>query len=89
MQFYQLISGNTMQYWVWNGSTLQDAGYGRYMTDAGNGTVSEATSGEPWIVAARSGGYTLQNKRTGKYLSNNSGKLAMSSTATVWQISVP
>jgi chitodextrinase len=87
VQFYPLASSNPMQQWTWNGSTLQNVGYvGEFMVDAGNGTVSESTSGDTWSATAANGGYRFKNSRTGKYLSNVSGTLAMSASASVWSV---
>jgi hypothetical protein len=87
VQFYQTTSANPMQSWNWNGSTFQNVGYaGHYMADAGNGTISEPPAGDTWSPVLVSGGYTIRNNRTGNYLSNVSGTLSMSKTATVWTI---
>jgi hypothetical protein len=78
-----------LQQWIWNGSTLQNNGWpGHYMTDAGNGTVSELTSGyDTWTATSSGSGWLIQDNRTSNFLSNSGGTLAMSSTETVWALS--
>jgi hypothetical protein len=62
---------------------------GSYMADNGDGTVTENASGDAWTVGSSGNGYTVLNKRTGRYLSSASNVLAMSSTQTLWAISAP
>jgi hypothetical protein len=62
---------------------------GSYMADNGDGTVTENTSGDAWTVSNSGNGYTVLNKRTGRYLSSVSNVLGMSSTQTLWTISDP
>jgi hypothetical protein len=51
VRLFQTTSGNPMQSWRWSGSTFENVGYsGHYLADAGNGTVSEPTSGDTWVV---------------------------------------
>jgi hypothetical protein len=60
---------------------------GHYMADAGNGTVSEPTgTPDTWTVTASGSGWIIQNNRTERFLSDNSGTLAMSTTQTVWTV---
>jgi len=60
---------------------------GSYMADNGDGTVTENTNRDAWTVSPGGNGYTVLNKRTGRYLSGVSNVLGMSSTQTVWTIS--
>ncbi len=86
VQFYS-INNNAYQHWTWNGSTFVNYGWaGHYMADAGNGTVTENASADSWSVTSSGGGFVVKNNRTGKYLENNGGTLAMGSAATVWVI---
>jgi hypothetical protein len=96
VQLYPTNSG-TGQQWVWNGSLLGNVlvsgggsvgATGPYMADNGDGTVTENPTGDAWTVSASGTGYTVRNKRTGRYLSVVSNALAMSSTHTVWTITV-
>ena len=90
VQFYTATPSNVYQQWVWNGSTLQNAGWsGHYMTDGGSGTVSESITPDTWTITTVSGGYSIKNTRTGNYLTNSSGTLKMSGTATIWSITKP
>jgi hypothetical protein len=63
---------------------------GHYLRDAGDGTVSEGTLSEgtpdTWTVTASGSGWVIQDKRTKRYLSDNSAKLGMTTTETVWTI---
>ena len=87
VEFWATQSTNGYQKWVWNGSTFANVSYsGYYMADNGDGTVTENTSGDTWTVTTVSGGYTVKDNRTGNYLTDNSGTLAMSGTATTWTI---
>jgi hypothetical protein len=62
---------------------------GSYMADNGDGTVTENTRGDAWTISNSGNGYTVLNKRTGRYLSSVSNVLGMSSTQTLWTISDP
>jgi hypothetical protein len=85
VQFYQVSPTNAFQEWTWNGSTLQNLGRpGYYLVDGSFGTVSESTNADNWTVTAANGGYTLMDNRTGNYLTNNNGALAMSATPSVF-----
>jgi hypothetical protein len=87
VQFYS-IDNNAYQHWVWNGSTFLNNGWaGHYMADGGNGTVTENASGDTWSVTSSGGGFVVKNNRTGNYLENNGGTLAMGPAATVWAFS--
>jgi hypothetical protein len=84
VQFYS-ENDNLFQHWKWNGSTFANNGWaGYYMADAGNGTVTENTSGDTWTLTASGEGYIVQDGRTGLYLENSGNVLAMGSTPTVW-----
>ncbi len=86
VQFYG-INDNAYQHWIWNGSTFVNQGWaGHYMADAGNGTITENSSGDSWSVTSSGGGFVVKDNRTGNYLENNGGTLAMGSAATVWVI---
>ena len=94
VQFYPTNTDTSSQ-WTWNGSKFAnvwvsaDRGLaaGPYMADNGDGTVTENATGDAWTVSSSGSGYTVRNNRTGRYLSNVSNVLAMSSTQTVWTIS--
>jgi hypothetical protein len=90
VQLYSTVTPPAaLQQWIWNGSTLQNNGWpGHYMTDAGNGTVSELPSGyDTWTATSSGSGWLIQDNRTANFLSNSGGTLAMSSTETVWTLS--
>ena len=83
VQFYSPISGNLYQEWTYTSlGTLQNVGYtGYFMTDAGNGTVSEATTGDSWTILLSGSSYAVKNNRTGNYLTNSSGTLVMAAAS--------
>jgi hypothetical protein len=55
------------------------------MSDAGNGTVSESTSGyDTWTVTPSGSGWMIKDNRTSKYLTDSGGTLITCSTATVF-----
>jgi hypothetical protein len=83
VQFYS-INNNAYQHWTWDGSRFLNNGWAAYMADAGNGTVTENSSGDTWTVTASGSGFVVKNNRTGNYLENNGNILAMGPTPTVW-----
>jgi hypothetical protein len=91
VQLYPNNSGCD-QKWIWNGASFLNycTWTGYYLDDAGDGTVSEGTvlEGTPdtWTVTASGSGWVIQDKRTKRYLSDNSGTLGMTTTKTVWTI---
>lgn len=77
VQLYPTTAGNNYQRWTYTASrSLQNVGFGKYMIDAGNGTVSESTTADTWTILRSGSGFTLRNDRTKNFATNN-GTLAM------------
>ncbi len=90
VQFYSAASvgSNTYQEWTLSAAgTLLNVGMGTdYLVDHGDGTASETATADDFTVTASGAGYTIEDKRTGKYLTNNSGTLGFAATGTGNQV---
>lgn len=77
------IGSNPYQEWTLSASgTLLNVGMGTdYLVDRGDGTASETTTADTWIVTASGKGYTFEDERTGKYLTNASGVLSLAASS--------
>jgi hypothetical protein len=90
-------NGGTGQQWTWNGSKLSNmkiaaggsaGATGPFLADAGNGTATEGATGDAFNLIPVSGGYNVQDARTGNYLGIANNALAFGTAQkSVWTFS--
>jgi len=99
--YVQLYPTNrtTGQQWIWNGSKLSNVevaaggsrgATGPFLADSGNGTATENSTGDTFKLIPVSGGYNVQDLRTGNYLGNASNVLVFGTAQkSVWSFTSP
>jgi hypothetical protein len=92
--FYATAQTNDFQRWVWDGSSLKNVGLtaglgsasGSHLVDSGSTKAGVSATPDVFVVKRVTGGYTIQDSRTGKYLRDNAGTLQFGTPSTVFVI---